>query len=174
MFQLTENSVLTKLTYYTESPSESTILTNHPKTITRKLNARMTIILLFHEMTYTHLHGKRNLVDPYLTFLLYKLILTQLILMKVTHTDQTLSLSRALIFVNQAMVKTGETCPTFDPSVVDPSNPKADGQSREVETAPHLTPMIVPNKRSSQARTLKLHMNLCNNHNRGGVTTLQR
>ena len=34
--------------------------------------------------------------------------------------------------------------------------------------------MIVPNKHPSQARTLKLHMNLCNNHHQGRVTTLQR
>ena len=34
--------------------------------------------------------------------------------------------------------------------------------------------MIIPNKYSSQARTLKLHMNLYHNHHRGRVTTLQR
>ena len=33
--------------------------------------------------------------------------------------------------------------------------------------------LIVPNKHPSQARTLKLHMNPCNNHHRCRVTTLQ-
>ena len=34
--------------------------------------------------------------------------------------------------------------------------------------------MIVPNKSQSQARTIKLHVNLCHNHNRCRATTLQR
>ena len=34
--------------------------------------------------------------------------------------------------------------------------------------------MMVSNKCPNQARTLKLHMNLCNNHHRDRVTTLQR
>ena len=33
--------------------------------------------------------------------------------------------------------------------------------------------MIFPNKHLSRIRTLKLHVKLCNNHHRGGVTTLQ-
>ena len=34
--------------------------------------------------------------------------------------------------------------------------------------------MITPDKYPCQARTMKLHMNLCNNHHRGRVTTIQR
>ena len=34
--------------------------------------------------------------------------------------------------------------------------------------------LITPQKQLSQIRTLKLHMNLCNNHSRGRVTPLQR
>ena len=34
--------------------------------------------------------------------------------------------------------------------------------------------MILENKHPVQARTLKLHLNLCNNHHCGRVTTIQR
>ena len=46
--------------------------------------------IVAHKMIHTTLHGKRNLVDTYLTFLSYILTLTQSILMKVTHRDQIL------------------------------------------------------------------------------------
>ena len=62
-------------------------------------------ILLFYKMTYTPLHGRRTLDDTCLTLLSYILTLTQLILMKVTHRDQILLLSRAPILMVQAMVK---------------------------------------------------------------------
>ena len=80
------------------------------KTTLRKINGRLTIISFSHKI-YTQLHGKRNLVDTYLTFLSYILILTQLILMKVTHRDQILLLSRVPIFMGQAMVKIGKYAP---------------------------------------------------------------
>ena len=100
-----------KLKFYTESTSESIILKNLLKTTIRKLDGRLTIILWSHNMIYTQLHGKRNLVDTYLTFLSYILILTQLILMKVTHREQILLLSHVSIFMSQAIVKTGKLGP---------------------------------------------------------------
>ena len=48
------------------------------KTTIRKLDGRLAIISLSDKTTYTQLLGKRNLVDTYLTFLSYILILTQL------------------------------------------------------------------------------------------------
>ena len=61
-----------------------------------------------HKMIYITLHEKRNLVDTQLTFLSFILTLTHLILTIVTQRDQTLLLSRAPIFMIQAMVKTGK------------------------------------------------------------------
>ena len=84
---------------------------NYLETTIRKLNGRLTITSLSNKMIYTQLHGKRNLVDSYLTFLSYILILTQLILMKVVHRDQILFLSHAPTFMIQAMVKTGKLAP---------------------------------------------------------------
>ena len=106
-----ENLIQTKLKSYTESASETIILKNLLKTTIRKPNGRLTIIPLSHKMIYTQLHEKRNLVDTYMTFLSYILILTQLILMKVTHEDQILLLSHVPIFKIQAMVKTGKLSP---------------------------------------------------------------
>ena len=57
-----------KLKSYTESASENIILKNLLKTIIRKLNGRLTIISLFHKMIYTPFHGRRNLLETYLTF----------------------------------------------------------------------------------------------------------
>ena len=108
---LCETSIQTKLKSYTESASENTILKHLLKTIIRNFNGRLRIISLFHKMIYTPLHGKRNLVDTYLTFLSYILILTQSILMKVTHRDRILLLSRDPIFMIQAMVKIGKLAP---------------------------------------------------------------
>ena len=90
-------------------------------------------------MIYTQLHGKRILVDTYLTFLSYILILTQFILMKVTHRDEILFLSHVTVFMIQAMVKTGKLAPIFDPTVLHPSNPKLHGRSQDIETTTDFT-----------------------------------
>ena len=82
-----------------------------PEDIIRKVNGRLTIISLSHKMIHTQLQTKRNWVDTYLTFLSYILILTQLILMKVTQRDQILLLSHVPIFIIQAMVKIGKLAP---------------------------------------------------------------
>ena len=110
---MSENSIQTKLKCYTESASENTTLNNLFKTTIRKLNGRLTIISLSHKMTYTQLHGKRNLVDTYLIFLSYIPTLTQLAIDfdDSTHRDQILLLSRVLIFMIQAMVKTRKYAP---------------------------------------------------------------
>ena len=78
------------------------------KTTIRKPNGKLTIISLSHKMIYIQLHGKRNLVDTYLIFLSYIPTLTQLVLTIATHKDQILLLSHVLIFMIQAMVKTGK------------------------------------------------------------------
>ena len=107
------STISVKSQIYTESASENTTLKRLLRTIIRKLNGKLTIILLSHKMTYTQLHGKQNLVDSYLTFLSYILILMQSILMKVIHRDQILSLSHVLFFMMQSMVKTGKLVPVL-------------------------------------------------------------
>ena len=57
------------------------------KIIIQKHNGKPTTILLSHRMIYIQLHGKRNLVDTYLTFLSYIPNPTQLTSMTVTHRD---------------------------------------------------------------------------------------
>ena len=63
------------------------------------------------KMIYIQLHGKQNLENTCLTFLLYILILMQSILMKVTHSDQILTLSHVLIFMIRLTVKIGKPAP---------------------------------------------------------------
>ena len=108
---LSANSIQTKLKSYTESALESIIPKNVLNTLIRKFNGRFMIISSIHKMIYTQLQGKRKLVDTYLTFLSYILILTQLILLKVTHRDQILSFSDVPIFMIKALVKTGKLAP---------------------------------------------------------------
>ena len=170
---MSEKSILTTLRSYTESASENTTFKNLLKTNTRKLNGKLTMISLFHKMNYTHLQGKRNFVDTDLTFLSYILILTQLILMKFTHRDQILSLSLAPIFMIQVIVKIGK----LDPLLTDPQY-NLQMLNRKVKVKMLRPPqtyfiMIIPHNHLSQIQTLKLHMNLCNNHHRGREATLQ-
>ena len=108
---LSENSIKIQPKSSTESASENTTPRNLLKKTIRKLNGRLTIMSLSQKMIYKQLHGKRILVDTYLTFLSYILILTQLISMKVTHRDQILLLFHFPIFLIQAMVKTGKLAP---------------------------------------------------------------
>ena len=145
-----------------------------PKNNYQKLDGRLTIILFYHNMICTPLHGKRSLVDTYLTFLSYELILTQLILMIVKHRDQISSLSLIPISMIQTMVKTGKVDPLLTHLQY---NLQIINRMVNVKTLrPPQTDiiMIVPSKHPSQVRTLTLHVNLCNNHHRGRVTTLQR
>ena len=147
-------------------------LKNLLQTIIRKLNGRRTKISLFHKMIYTQLHGKWNLVDTYLTFLSYILILTQLILMKITHRDQILLLSHVPIFNIQVMVRTGRLSPLLTQLCyilqIQSSMVKVRTQ-RPLQT--YIT-KIVPNKHLIQARSLKMHVNLCQYPHRGRVITL--
>ena len=164
IIKLSEISIQKVLKYYTESASESIIPKNLLKTVVRKLNGRLTIILSFHKMIYTQLHGKRNLVDTYLTFLSYILTLMQLILMKATHRDQILLLSHVRIFMIQAMVKIGKLSPllTHLYCVLQIFNRKVKVKTlRPLET--HIA-MIVTNNHPSHAQTLKLYVTLCHNH----------
>ena len=157
---------------YAESASESTILKNRLKRNIRKLNGSLTIISLFHKMIYTPLHGERNLVDTFLTFLSHILTPTQLILMKVTHT--ILLLSRAPIFMIQAMVKAGKLASLLTHLwyILQILNRMV--KVKTLRPSQTYIILIVPNKHLSQARTSELHMNLYNNHHRDRVTTLQR
>ena len=66
-----------------------------------------------------------------------------------------------------------ETCLTSDIILVHPSNPKSHGQSQDVETATDNNIMTVPHEHLSQIRTLKLHINLCNNHLCDNPSTLE-
>ena len=120
------------------------------------------IISLFHETIYTPLHGKRSLVDTYLTFLSYILTLTQSILMNVIHRDQIVLLSHVLFCHDPSDGQNWETCPTSDPTVLHPSNPKSHGQSQDIETTADLTNNDSFEQISEP--TLKLHTNLCHNH----------
>ena len=101
----------TKPKCYTESVFENTTPKNLLKTTIREFNGRLTIISLSHKMTYTQLHGKRNLVDTSLIFLSYTLTLTQLILMIVTHRNQILLLYHVPILMIPTMVKTRKHAP---------------------------------------------------------------
>ena len=126
------------------------------------------------KMIYTPLHGKRNLVDIYLTFLSHIRILTRMILMKVTRRDQILSLFRAPTFMIQAMVETGKlarllTQPSYILQIL----------KHMVKVKTLRPPQIyivrtIPHKHLSQIRTLKLHIKLRNNQHGDRVTTLQR
>ena len=78
------------------------------QTTIRKPAGKLTIISSSHKMIYTQLHGKRKLADTYLTFLSYILILTQMVLTKVTHRDQILLLSHGPTSMIQAMPKIGK------------------------------------------------------------------
>ena len=171
---MSENKIQTKLKSYTESASESIIPKNIPKTIIRKLNDRLTIISSFYKIRYTQLHGKRNLVDTYLTFLSYTLLLTQLILMKVTHRDQILLLSHVPIFMIHAMVKVGKLAPLLTYPYRKLHILSCMGKIRTLRPLQTYITEIVTNKHPSQVRTLKLHVNLCHHHHRSKVTTLQR
>ena len=114
-------------------------------------------------------------MDTYLTFLLYILILTQLILMKVTHKDQILLLSHVPIFMIQPMFKIGKLAPLLTHLYY---NSQSLNRIVELKTIfrllQTLLKTIVPNKYPNQTRTLKLHMNPCHNNYRSRVTTLQR
>ena len=103
-------------------------------------------------MLDTQLHGKRIFGDTYLTILSYILILTQLILMKVTYRYQILLLSHVLVFMIQAMVKIGENCPASDSSVLPFSKPKLNGQVQDVETTTDLV-HINSSKQTSEPST---------------------
>ena len=144
------------------------------KTNIRRLNGRLTIILSFQKLIYTQMHGKRNLVDTYLTFLSYIMILTQLILMKVTQRDQTLLLSHVSIFVIHAMIKIGKLAPLLTQLYY---NLQIQNSMVKVRTLRPLLTYITkinPNKHPIQVRTLKLNVNLCHIHHWGRVITLQR
>ena len=139
-----------------------------------KLNGRLTIISSFHKMIYTQLHGKRNLVDTYLTFLSHILTLKQLILLKVTHRDQILLLSPAPVFMVQEMVKTGKLALLLTQLYYNPRILNRMVKSKKLRPLQTYITKKLPNKHPSQARTLKLHVNLCHNPHRSRVTTLQR
>ena len=128
--------------------------------------------LVVRKMIFTPLHGKRNLEDTCLTFTTNILTPTQLILIKVTDRDQILLLSCTPIFMTQAMVKTGTSAPplTHLKNIQQILNRRV--KVKTLRPLQAYVIMIVPHEHLSQIRTLKLHMNLSNNHHRGRVTTL--
>ena len=65
------------------------------------------------------------------------------------------------------------TCFTSNPPVLQISKSKSVGQTQDIETTADLAHNDIPSKHRSQAQTLKLHVNLCHNHHRKRVTTLQ-
>ena len=125
-------------------------------------------------MIYTRLHGKRNLVDTHLTFLSYILTLTQLIWMEITHSDQILFMSHVRIFMIQAMFKTGKLVPPLTQLYYHSESLVGAVKLKNLRPLQTWLTMKVPNKYQSQARTVKLHVYLCHNHNRGRAKTLQR
>ena len=161
---MSENSIQTKLKSYTESASENIILKNPLKTTIRKPNGRLAIISLFHKMIHTQLHGKRNLGDTYLTFLSYILILTQMILMKVTRRDQILLLSHVPILMIQAMVKTGKLARFLTHLCYDLQSLNRMVKLKTLKPLQTYLKLIISIKHPSQARTLKLHVNVRHNH----------
>ena len=149
------------------------MLKNLLKSTIRKLNGRLTIKSMSHKTIYTQLHGKRNLVDTYLIFLSYIPILTQLILRKVTHRDQIPLSSHVPIFMIQAMFKTRKLVPVLTQLYYILQILNRMVKVRTLRPPQTWLKMIIPNKCSSQALTLKLHVNPCQNHHSGRVTTLQ-
>ena len=150
------------------------MLKNILKTIIRKLNGRLTITPFFPKMIYTPLRGKRNLVEIYLTFLSYLLILTQSILMKVERRDQILLLSHVPVFMIQQAVKIGKFGPLLTHLFYIFQNLNGMVKLRTLRPLQAQPIMIVPNKYLNQARTLKLHVNRYHNHQRSRVITFQR
>ena len=72
---------------------------NPPYTTIRGLNGRLTILVIYLKKIYTPLHGKRKLKDTYFKFPFFILAPTEVILMKVSHSDQRLLLSCAPNFM---------------------------------------------------------------------------
>ena len=121
-----------------------------------------------------HLHGKRNLVDTYLTFPSYILTPTELILKKFTHGDQIVFWSRGPIFMIQAMIRTGKLAPLLNYLWYIRQILKCMVQVRTMRKLQTSITRMVLQKHLSQTRALQLHIDLCNNHHRGIMTTLQR
>ena len=82
-----------------------------PKTIIRKLKGGLMIILSNRKIIYTPLHGERKLEGTISTFVFSIKTQMEATLMKVTHRDQILLLSRNPIFMTRATVKTGKLAP---------------------------------------------------------------
>ena len=89
-------------------------------------------------MTSTQVHGKQNLVDTYLTFLSYIMIITQLISMKLTDKDQILLLSHVPIFLIQAMVKIGILAPLLTHPYYHFQKLKLNSKGQDIETTTDL------------------------------------
>ena len=118
--------------------SENTILKNLLKPTIRRLDGRLTTIMLFHKTIYTPLHGKWISEDTYLNILI---ICVDPIASDFdeSHTQgpDTVIVARSYVH-DSSDGQNRETCPTSDPSIVLPSNPISQGQSQVVETTTDL------------------------------------
>ena len=173
IFKSSENSTLTKLKPYAESASENTIMKNLLNTILRKHNGRWMIILLFRKIIYTPLRGKLNLEVNKHIFIIYTD--PNATDFDKNHTrDEILLLAHAPILMNQGMVKTGKLAPFLPHPYYIYQILTRMVKVKSLRPRHTYVIMIFPPENLSQMRTLKLHVNLCNNHHRGEVTSLQR
>ena len=90
-----------------------------------------------------------------------------------TQGPDTVSVPRSL-FHYSSDGQNRETFLTSDPSVVNPSNLNSMVKTETLRPLQTYPAMIDPNKNPKRAWTLKLHMSLCHNQDRGRVITLQR
>ena len=112
----------------------------------------MTIKSLFHKITYTPLHEKQNLVDTYLTFLDYILNPNAI------DCDESYTQGPDTVFVplsyfdDSSDGQNRESCPTSDPSVLQLSKSKSNGETQDIETTTDLA-QNDSSKQTSEPRT---------------------
>ena len=137
------------------------------KTIIRKLNGRLRIIFSHRKTLYTPFHGKRNLEDTCLIFLLSILTPTQAILMK-SHTGTRYCYCPSLPFSTLKSWSQPGNLPRFLPICsISINSWIAWPKPRRSQTNVIL---MVQKKHLSQTRTLIPNATLYNIHHRGRVT----
>ena len=94
--------------------------------------------------------------------------------MNVTHRNRVLFWSHVPIFMIQTLVKIGKLAPILTHLYCVRQIFNRMVKVNKLRPLQTWLTIIVPNKHPSQARTLKLHVNLRHNHHRDRVTPLQR
>ena len=144
------------------------------KTNMRKPNGKLTILLLYRRMIYTHLHGKQNSEDTCLIFLLSTLTPMLVILMKITPKEQILFLFRGLICMIQTMVKTGKVALFLTHQMYLLQILNCIVKVNTLKSQQTYKTLLTQHKHLSQTQTMIRHTDLCSIHRRGTVTPLRR